>query len=189
MTSETGAYRRISRRETHSSRAGWAITVAAAVMASAAAAGVASVYLIVHPSASARVRDGFDGAAALDSPGGHRIVAVCVAAVLIGIVLIVVAVAPGHRARRSLEARRAVVIADDKVIARALAKTAAGAAEVPRDQVEVRVGRTRAVVRLTPLAGAAIDPAAVVQAVSSAGVGYGLWRTPRVLVAQRAVVG
>ena len=189
MSSQASVYRRIVRRELHSSRAGWAITTAVVLALLAAAAGVASVYLIAHEPVWVGVEAGFGGLAGLHGVLRYPVAAAGVAALAVGAILVAVAVTPGRRPRRVLQSARAAVVVDDKVVARALAKAAAAATGLPRDQVEVVMGRSRAKVTLASIAGVAVDRGAVARAVVGAGAPYGLRRAPRILVSPRAVVG
>ncbi len=189
MSSQASVYRRVVRRETHSPRAGAAITVAVVVMLVAIAAGIAAVYVIVHPPVWVGVRAGFDELAGLRSAVRYTVLVSGVVAVLLGVLLVVLAVAPGRRPRRRLDSSRAAVVVDDKVIARSLARTAAHAARSARSQVEVVLGRRRASVRVSPTAGVSLDREAVAEAVAEAGTVYGITRRPRVVVSEKAVVG
>ncbi|GAA4190923.1 hypothetical protein GCM10022288_20960 [Gryllotalpicola kribbensis] len=189
MTSQASVYRRIVRRETHSSRAGAAITVAVVIMLLAVAAGGAAVYAIVHPPLWAGIQAGFRELAGFRSTVRYALLAAGIVAGLLGILLVILAVAPGRRPRRRVDSSRAAVAVDDKVIARTLAKKGAEAAGVSRAQLSVVVARRRAAVHVTPTAGVSIDRSAVEDAVLCAGASYGLTRRPRVVIAEKAVVG
>ena len=76
---------------------------------------------------------------------------------LLGIVTIVAAVRASRRPRRVLDSERAAVVVDDRVVASALARRAADAADVDPDHVVVTVGRTTATVRITPASGVPVD--------------------------------
>ncbi len=189
MSSQASVYRRVVRRETHSPRAGAAITVAVAIMLIAIAARLAAVHVIVHPPVWAAMRTGFDEAAGLRSAVRYTLLASGVVAVLIGVLLVVLALRPGRRPRRRLASSRAAVIADDKAIARSLARAAAEAAGTARSQIEVVLGRRWATVRVTPTAGVSLDREAMAEAVAQAGTVYGITRHPRIIVMHKAVVG
>lgn len=189
MTSQVSVYRRVVRRETHSSRAGAAITVAVIIMLIAVAASVAAVYAIVHPPLWAGIQTGFQELAGFRSTVRYVLLAVGIVGGLLGILLVILAVTPGGRPRRRVDSSRAAAVVDDKVIARMLAKKGAEAAGVSRGQVSVVVARRRAAVRITPTAGAGVDRSAVEDAALCAGAPYGLRRRPRVVVTEKAVVG
>lgn len=189
MSSQASVYRRIVRRETHSPRSGAAITVAVVIMLIAIAAGVAAVDMIVHPPVWAAMRTGFDEVAGLRSAVRYTALVSGIVAMLAGALLVVLAVRPGRRPRRRLDSSRAAVVADDKVIARALAKKAAEAAGISRSQIQVVTGRRHALVRVVPTAGVTVDRSTVTDALLRAGAPYGLTGSPRVVVTEKAVVG
>ena len=93
-----------------------------------------------------------------------------VAAVLavLGVVLLVLAVAPGGRGRRVLVDDRIVIIVDDTVLAGALSRSAAAAAHVPASQVTTALGRRAARTTISPLSGFPVPRDRVVAAVDAA---------------------
>lgn len=70
-----------------------------------------------------------------------------------GLALVIVAVRPGHRGRRSLSGYRIAVVVDDEVLASALARRARVAAVVRPEQVTVVVSEREAMVNVRPTSG------------------------------------
>ncbi|MFP7832887.1 DUF6286 domain-containing protein [Marisediminicola sp. LYQ134] len=159
-------YRRVVRRETHSSRSTSAITLAVVLIVVLAWLGTESVLaalgqapLLVAPSDAAAAVLG-----AASAPAGILTAGAIVVA-LIGLVLVILAISPGRRGRRSASIDRTAAVIDDRVIARSLARTASYAGEVDPSQVSVSVGKRRAVVEIAPTSGRRGDRAAVDEAV------------------------
>ncbi|MFP7760825.1 DUF6286 domain-containing protein [Marisediminicola sp. LYQ85] len=159
-------YRRVVRRETHSSRSTPAITLAVVLIVVLAWLGTESVLaalgqapLLVAPSDAAAAVLG-----AASAPAGILTAGAIVVA-LIGLVLVILAISPGRRGRRSASIDRTAAVIDDRVIARSLARTASYAGEVDPSQVSVSVGKRRAVVEIAPTSGRRADRAAVDEAV------------------------
>ncbi|WP_436056500.1 hypothetical protein [Arthrobacter sp. LjRoot78] len=75
------------------------------------------------------------------------------------------AVLPGRRARHLLPDRRAGVVADDEVIASALARRARLAANVTQEQVMVVVSQRQVIVNVRPTSGVPVSENAVLAAV------------------------
>jgi hypothetical protein len=94
-------------------------------------------------------------------------IAIGVILMAIGLLLVIAALKPGRRARHQLAAARAAVVADDEVIASALARHAAHAANANPDNTVVSVSARRAVVRLTPTSGTPVHRDAVANAVEA----------------------
>lgn len=94
--------------------------------------------------------------------------AVVAALAILGIVCLVLAFAPGARARRDLTDDRAIFVIDDDVMASGISRAAALSAGVPRDQVQTTVSRRRAVVRVRPSSGFRVDADEATEAASRA---------------------
>jgi len=159
-------YRRVVRRETHSSRAGIAIALAVILILVFAWFGIESVLaalgrtpLLVAPKSSVAAV-----LAAASAPVG-ALTAGGIVAALIGILLIVVALAPGRRGRRHGSSDRTAAVVDDRVIAQSVAQSAAFAGSVDPDQVHVTVARRSVVVDVTPTSGRPADVEAIGAAV------------------------
>ena len=86
---------------------------------------------------------------------------------VIGLVLVVAAIAPGRRGRRVLSDDRALIVADDAVLAGAISRSAASAARVPPGQARTALGRRRADVSIVPLSGFPVSAEAVDAAVDA----------------------
>ncbi|WP_025159416.1 DUF6286 domain-containing protein [Leifsonia aquatica] len=149
---------RIVRRETHSPRSAAAVAVAIAlivVVAWLAAEGVLSLLgarpLLLAP------RTALTAVAAAPQAGHVVLIATAVVAGLAGLWLLALAVLPGRRPRRRLEAEHLAVVADDEMLASALARRAARTAGVAPDAATVSLARRRGVVRIVPVSGMRID--------------------------------
>ncbi|BCT74574.1 hypothetical protein SCMU_04160 [Sinomonas cyclohexanicum] len=73
--------------------------------------------------------------------------------VMVGFMLVVVAVRPGRRGRRSLPGGKVAVVVDDEVLASAIARRARAAAVVRPEQVTVWMTEREAVVNVRPTSG------------------------------------
>ncbi|MFF2050563.1 DUF6286 domain-containing protein [Leifsonia sp. NPDC058194] len=158
---------RIVRRETHSPRSTAAVIVAlclAVVIAWVATEGVLS--LLGLPALLLSPRGMLTSVAGAPDASAASVIAVAVAAGLVGVVLLAIALLPGRRARRPLHAEHAIVVADDTMLASALARTAARTAAVSADAVSVSLGRRTATVRIVPVSGTRVDRDAVRGAVT-----------------------
>ncbi|QIS40887.1 hypothetical protein GW571_01310 [Clavibacter capsici] len=190
--STDSTYRRLVRRETHSSRSGIAVTLAVILILVLAWLGTEAVLqavgaapLLVAPSDA--VTAALD---AVSAPAGWLVAAGVVAA-LVGLVLVVVGLKPGRRGRRGASSARTAAVVDDRVIARSLARTASYAGGVSPEQVDVSVAHRTALVRLTPTSGRTTDVHAVEEAVRAelAGYDYAPALTAKVTLAQEGKVG
>ncbi|MCS5720171.1 hypothetical protein N1027_18725 [Herbiconiux sp. CPCC 205763] len=187
-----GVYRRIARRETHSPRSLLAIVLAVLLIVSLAWVGTEIVIaLLGAPALLVAPRDMFASLANIaDAPSG--IVATAgVLAAIVGVLLVVAAVSPGRRARHRLASNRTVVVADNEVIASALARHASIAGNVDPDNASVSVSHRQAVVHLTPTSGIPVDRGVVAEVVSAQLDSYELRPTvsPRVRIADDGRIG
>jgi len=164
--STSSTYRRVLRRETHSSRSGVAVTLAVLLVLVFAWIGTESVLaalgtapLLVAPADAASAVLGAAGA-----PVG-ALTAVGAVVAIVGLVLIVVSLAPGRRGRRAATADRTAAVVDDRVIARSLARTASFAGDVHPDRVSVSVGKKVALVEIDPVSGRTADLRSIEEAV------------------------
>ena len=185
-------YRRIGRRETHSPRSLPAIVLAVLVILVLAWLGTEIVLaLLGAPALLVAPFDMFTSAVHLvDAPAGIVATAGILVAV-IGLVLMITAIAPGRRARHLLSSERTVVVVDNEVIASALARHASLAGGVDPDNATVSVTHRAAEVRLVPTSGIPVDRAAVDEAVDGQLASYGLRPAvrPRVRVAETGRIG
>lgn len=163
--------RRITYRETHSSRA--AVSVAAAILVLVLAAygvlesGVHAVgqpaWLIEPQVAAQRI---------VDLPAGiSPLLLAVIGAVLamLGLIFLLNGLLPGKRARHLLAGGRGerlpAVVVDDEVIASSLARRARLAANVTPEQVMVVVSQRQVLVNVRPTSGVPVDQDAVLAAV------------------------
>lgn len=184
MNAEQTVYRRVVRRDLHSSRAAPAILLAVLLILACAALGTVCVLLALRGPASAALLD------TLRSWSASRYVRLGVGAlaVILGLWWVLAGILPGRRPRRSIPSERAAVVVDDRAIANFLAVQAASAAGVAPGQVRVVIGRRRATARIVPTSGVRTDVSAVREALAPDSAGYGLTRAPRVLIARNGSV-
>ncbi|BDZ48247.1 hypothetical protein GCM10025867_04880 [Frondihabitans sucicola] len=158
-------YRRILRRETHSSRSGAAIVVLIALVIVAAYVGLESVYAAL--GMRALLFSPIDVLATLLSASttqGGLVIAAGIVAAVVGIILIVVGVTSGRRGRHTIDDSRVAVVVDDQVIAAALSRSARTAAALAPGQVTTWVSRRSARLTVTPASGVRVDEEAVLAA-------------------------
>ena len=98
--------------------------------------------------------------------------AIGIVVAIVGLVLIVVSLAPGRRGRRAAGADRTAAVVDDRVIARSLARTASFAGDVHPDRVSVSVGKKVALVEIDPVSGRTADLRSIEEAVRDEISGY-----------------
>ncbi|MCU1479514.1 MAG: hypothetical protein JWQ19_300 [Subtercola sp.] len=158
-------YRRVARRETHSPRSTTAIVLAILVLLFLLYGGTEIVLnmlklraLVASPT---QVADAIGNVTNDDS---GTVLAVGIAAAVIGVVFVLIGLTGARRARHLLPDDRSVVVVDNEVIASAVARHASLAGEVDPDNTLVTVTHRRAQVRLTPASGHPVDRAAVVAA-------------------------
>lgn len=158
-------YRRIIRRETHSPRSVLAIIVAVTLILLLAWIGVESVLrMLAQPPLLAAPGDVAQAVADADTLPPGILTAGGIVTALIGLLLLIAALAPGRRSKHSFTTERSAVVMDDEIIASSLARRAAHAGRVNPDNAVVTVSRRRADVRLRPSSGFAVDSDAVKQA-------------------------
>jgi len=174
---------RIVRRETHSPRATAAVVVALLLIVATVYLATESVLqllglrpLLVAPRTIA------EAVPATPSAGAPVLIVVALASGLVGLWLVALAILPGRRPRRRLEAATVAVVADDEMLASGLARRAARTAGVSPDAVNVSLGRRSAVVRLVPVSGMRIDRDEVRRAVGEEFAESGAGRPPKVSV-------
>ncbi len=160
---------RVVRRETHSPRTVAMIVSAVLVILALVYVAVEIVLsllgqpaLLLGPAASL----GWVVGLPTEVPTGIRI-AVGVVIVLLAVVLIVLAVAPGRLPKRQLVLGDHAVVADNGVIASALAQRVSDETGLPRDQVRVGVGHRSVDVAVSPAVGVPVDDADVRRIVES----------------------
>lgn len=151
--------RRVVRRETHSPRTFAMIVAVVLVILALVYVGTEIVLnlagqpaLLLGPAAA------FGWVIGLPTqvPVGVSI-AVGALIALLGIILVVLAVAPGRLSKHQLLVGESAVVADNGVIASAIAQRVSDESGLPRDQVRVGVGHRSVDVTLTPAVGVPVD--------------------------------
>jgi hypothetical protein len=161
-------YRRLVRRETHSSRSGSAIALAVLLILLFAWLGTEAVLAVLgQPALLVAPQDG--ASSLLQAAGAPIALTAAAGAVLaaIGFVLVVLSFAPGRRGRRSAGIDRTAAVVDDRVIAQSVARAAAYAGGVDPDQVQVSVGRRGVGVTVQRTSGVSADVASIREAVDA----------------------
>lgn len=160
---DAGLYRRILRREQHSSRSGSTIVVLVLLTLVVAYVGVEAVYAAL--GRPALVFSPVDVVSTLSSAvdGGSTgiVIGAGVVAALVGLVLIVLALTAGRRGRHTIDDDRVAAVVDDGVIASSLARTARVSGRLSDQQVKAWVSRRQAQIDLTPTSGVAVDDGSV----------------------------
>jgi hypothetical protein len=151
-------YRRVVRRETHSPRTAAIITVMVILVVASVWFGAEILLhllglgpILIAPS------DLLAGIVHAATVTQGALVGIGVGTALIGLFLLLLALAPGRRGRHARVGERTAVIVDDRTIASSLATRAARAAGTTREQLRVSVGKRRADVALTHTSGMAVD--------------------------------
>jgi hypothetical protein len=184
MTTDDRLRSRVLRRELHSPRSGVAIPLALVAIVALAWLGTEGVLaalgrpaLLLTPKAMAA------GIRGLPSVQPGTLIAAGAVLALVGLVLVITAIAPGRRGRHIIGTGDSAVVVDDAVIASALVRTAANTAGVSPDRAVAHVGRRSATVRVTPVSGVPVDREAVQRDVQAAAAGFGLTPSVRTRVA------
>lgn len=192
QVSETRAYRRILRRETHSSRSGAAVVVLIALIVLSAWVGIESVYAGL--GLRALLFSPVDVLATLlraVADLGGLVIAVGIVTGVVGLILIAVGLTPGRRGRHTIDDERVAVVVDDQVIAASLARQARLAGSLAPGQVNAWVSRRAARITITPASGATADEERVLKAASAdlAAGSYTPSITPQVRVSDSGRLG
>lgn len=162
----TPIYGRISRRELHSPRSAAAISVAIVVIAICGWLGTEIVLLLIGQPPLLVTPAGLAAAVtAVSTVPASLLVVIALACALLGIVLLVIAITPGRRARHLIDSERTVTVVDDEVIASALAGRAARVGGIDPDSTRVSISRRLATVHLVPTSGQPVQRDSVQQAV------------------------
>ncbi|MDD7928741.1 DNA/RNA endonuclease G [Microbacterium thalli] len=155
--------RRVVRRETHSPRTVAMIVAVVLVILALVYVGVEIVLslaaqpaLLLGPAAALGAIAGLP----TQMPAGASIAIGAVIAVL-GLILVVLAIAPGRLSKHQLVVGENAVVADNGVIASAIAQRVTDDTGLPRDQVRVGVGHRSVDVTLTPAVGVPVDEGSV----------------------------
>lgn len=184
MTSRYSTYARIARRETHSSRSTAAVTVAAVIILLLVWIATESVLVVIHGlallAAPTAVITAIAEVTSVPQPlliGGGIVIG------LLGVLLIVMAILPGARARHRLPSGRCAVIVDDKVIANAIVRRVSFENALDPEQLTVYLGRRQVDVRVVPSSGIPVDRAEIRETVADEIERYNLRLRARVVVA------
>lgn len=187
MNKEQAVYRRVLRRETHSSRAGAAVTLASVLIVLLVAATAFGVWWVVDRGLRDDVADQTAAVSSIAGDGGTLMTAGCVAVVL-AIVLIAVALLPGRLARRARSTDRLALLVDDGVLADSVADAVAARCGIDPRQVSATINRRTATVRVTPTSGVDVDRAAATDSAVATLAAVGFSVAPKLFVADRGVV-
>ncbi|MEH3090008.1 MAG: DUF6286 domain-containing protein [Microbacterium arborescens] len=151
--------RRVVRRETHSPRTVAMIVAVVLVILALVYAGTEIVLnlagqpaLLLGPAAAL----GWVVGLPTEVPAGVGITIGAVVA-LLGLVLVVLAITPGRLSKHQLVVGESAVVADNGVIASAIAQRVSDDSGLPRDQVRVGVGHRVVDVTLSPAVGVPVD--------------------------------
>ncbi|RUR03075.1 hypothetical protein [Labedella endophytica] len=166
--SNPALYRRVVRRETHSPRSGLAITIAIVLVVVLAWLGTESVLAAIgQPALLVAPQDAVTAVLSAAAAPAPLLVALGAVVAVVGLVLIVMSLAPARRGRRGATIDRTAAIVDDRVIAQSLANTASYAGDVDPSQVTVSVGARRARVEITRTSGRTLNTREIQEAVDA----------------------
>ncbi len=175
MRSTGSTYRRIVRRETHSSRASLAVLLAGIVIVISAWVGIESILNVLNSRAFlVAPRDAAKAIVGIPDQPTPALILVGAIAVVFGLIIVLAGLLPGRRPRHHLINDRLALVVDNEVIASALARRAALTGGVSPDQVSVSVSHQKADVRLTPVSGVPVDVPSVNEAVAEELESYAL---------------
>lgn len=178
------ALERVVRRESHSSRSIAAAVVLVLVIALLAWVATETVLrafelpaLLAPPGAVATWITGLPGSAPVGA-----LVAGGVVAGLIGVVSIILAIAPGRLAKQRLSGDGPVVLVDHGALAASVAQGVANDLSFDRREIAVGVGHRIIDVTVRPAFGVEVDRSAVSASAEREIERFGLVREPRVRV-------
>jgi hypothetical protein len=149
-----GLTRRLVRRELHHSRSSAVVVALVLVILAAAYLGTETVLATIGRPALLLTPDALVGALAKTTVWS---IPAAAALAVLGLIAIVSALTSGRRSRHRLADDRLAVVVDDDVLAGALSRRVATAGSVARGQARTEVAPRRAVVRVVPNSGYAID--------------------------------
>ena len=187
MKNEQAVYRRVMRRETHSSRAGAAVVVASILIALLVVVIGAGVWWLAAPG-SRDVIAGWSASASSLADDRGALTMAGAAALAIAVALMALAVLPGRLPRRARSTDRLALLVDDGVLADAVADAVAARCGIEARQVSATVGQRYTTVRVTPTSGIAVDRDAATDSAVAALGALGFPTAPRLLVVRRGVV-
>ncbi|MGV2985013.1 hypothetical protein ACNPNP_15040 [Microbacterium sp. AGC85] len=180
-------YRRVLRRETHSSRSAAAVVLAALLALTLLALLVLGIWATADVAFRERAATWL-----VDIVGAWDLASVLIAAgilaLLVAVLLILAAVLPGRRARHARVTDRVALVVDDGVLADAAADAVARECAIDRRQVSTTVARRGLTVRVTPTSGIRVDRDRVERIAIAAVSGAGFDTAASVEVAREGVV-
>ncbi|QHC59821.1 DNA/RNA endonuclease G [Rathayibacter sp. VKM Ac-2760] len=159
-------YRRYLRRETHRSRSAAQIVVLVLIALIAAYVGTEAVLAVFGAAPLLLAPSALLGAiVGVTDLASGAIIGIAVGTAILALIVLILALAPGARARHTVDDDRLAVVIDDGVIASSLARSARTAARSRREDTSTSIGRRTAVVEVTPSSGITVDRDAVQSAV------------------------
>jgi len=187
MKANQAVYRRLLRRETHSSRSGAAVVFAAllavALLALIGLAVWAGFDEVFRERALAWIDEGITGMAA-----PAVLIGVGIGCLVVAVLLLLTGLLPGRRTRHARAADRFALVADDGVLADAAADAVSRECALGRAQISTTLGRRSLAVRITPTSGIHVDRDRAARAASRALAGAGFDTTANVEIAQGGVI-
>jgi hypothetical protein len=165
--SSSSVERRLRRRSVHRSRS-TAVSVALVVLVLVAAwIGAESVLRAVGAAPLlADPQTAVDAALKPDTTFVTLVEVIAAVLVIAGVVLVVLALKPGRQHRSVVPHDRGAVVIDSSIIASTARNAAGRAAGVPDGHTTASARGVRTEVRLVPMSGVPVDPAAVEHAVA-----------------------
>lgn len=172
----TPAFRRIVRRETHSPRTVAMVVVVVLLILALVYVGVELVLdLLAQAPLLAGPETAFAWIAGLPTAQPEwAVVAGGLALAVIGVVLVVLAVAPGRLSKHEMTWPDRAVVVDNGVIASALAQRISDETGIVRDHISVGVSHRRVDATVNPGPGVPLDAAVVQELVDSEMAAYRL---------------
>lgn len=179
--------RRLLHRELRAARTTPAVVVAVVLLAAAAALAVLAVWAGVDATGASTIGTGAAGVRTAWAEPSWR-AAIAAGAAVVGLVLVVLALSPGHRRRHGRVAERVELVVDDGLLADAAAHAVAERCALPASQVSATVTARRVLVRIRPVSGVPVDRTGAADAAGRALGRLGFTARPVVTVAAEGIV-
>jgi hypothetical protein len=190
--STRSTYTRMLRRETRSSRSVVAVSLASVIIAGCLYGGTKLVLeLTGRPPLLAPPSDVVRTVSTVNEIAPAILFTFGALVAVTGLVLVLVALLPGRRARHEAASERAAVVVDDEVVTASLTRKAAAAARLDPANVDVSVSRHTATVRITPESGVVPNRFTAAKAIAEA-IAYDALRPalePTVVIERTGKVG
>lgn len=176
--------RTVVRRETHSPRTvAMLVVVVLLVLAAAYAAVEIVLSLVGRPPLLAAPSDAFDALAALPTAvEPAALIAAGAVLAILGIIVFVIAVAPGRLSKHEMTWGERAVVVDNGVVASALAQHLTTESGISRDNVVVGVAHRTVDVTVRPPMGIPVDKDRIRQIVEDEVASYQLTPSVRTIV-------